>query len=112
MPLVGVNQDAGGIIDAVSIIKDGSNGNGNLTDRINEITNLPENRLSLNDLITGLASSGNEKHVKLASELLDLNLIEGIVSESRTLGNDCFDKISAKKDKNDENKLYLYLALP
>ena len=37
--------------------------------------------------------------------MLDLNLIEGIVSESRTLGNDCFDKISAKKDKNDENKL-------
>ena len=48
MPLVGANQDAGGIIDAVSIIKDGSNGNGNLTDRINEIKNLPENRLSLN----------------------------------------------------------------
>ena len=58
MPLVGVNQDAGGIIDVVSIIEDGSNGNGNLTDRINEITNLPENRLSLNDLITDLASSG------------------------------------------------------
>ena len=105
MPLVGDNQDAGGIIDVVSIIEDGSNGNGNLTDRINEIKNLPENRLSLNDLITDLATSGNEKHITLASELLDLNLIEGTVSESRTLGKDCFDKISAKKDKNDENKL-------
>ena len=66
---------------------------------------MPENRISLNDLLSNLASSGNEKHVKLASELLDLNLIDGNVSESKTLGEDCFDKISAKKDKNDENKL-------
>ena len=52
-----------------------------------------------------MASSGNEKQVKLASELLDLNLIDGNVSESKTLGEDCFDKISAKKSKNDENML-------
>ena len=57
MPLVCVNEGANGVIDVVSINKNGSNGNGlnvngnrngygngneNLSDRINEIRNLPE----------------------------------------------------------------------
>ena len=108
MPLVGVNQDANGVIDVVSINENGSNGNGlngngngngneNLTAKINEIKNLPENRVSLNDLILNLASSGNDKHVKLASDLLDLDLIKGKSLENEKLEENCFDKISAKK---------------
>ena len=113
MPLVGVNQDANGVIDVVSINENGSNrnglngngnGNANLTDKINEITNLPENRVSLNDLILNLASSGNDQHVKLASVLLDLDLIEGKSLENEKLGENCFDKISAKKDQKVESK--------
>ena len=69
--------------------------------RINEI------RINLirPNLTSNLASSGNDKHVKLASDLLDLNLIEGYVSENKTFREDCCDKISAKKDQNDGNEL-------
>ena len=37
--------------------------------------------------------------------MLDLNLIEGYVSENKTFREDCCDKISAKKDQNDRNEL-------
>ena len=44
-------------------------------------------------LYRNLAGSGNEKQIKLASDLIDLNLVQGNMSEN--LGPDCFDKISA-----------------
>ena len=59
---------------------------------------MPENRVTLNDLILNLASSVNDKHVKLASDLLGLDLIEGKSLENEKLRENCFDKISAKKD--------------
>ncbi len=50
-------------------------------------------RTSVEELIRNLARSGNEKQIKLASDLIDLNLVQGNASEN--LGPDCFDKISA-----------------
>ena len=54
-----------------------------------------------------LATSGNEKHTKLALDLIDLNLINGNESEKLannvepdTLGTDCFDKISVSANDN------------
>ena len=48
-----------------------------------------------------LANSGNEKQIKLASELIDLNMAQGNTSEH--LGPDCFDKISACNDNLSNN---------
>ena len=69
--------------------------NGNLTHRLQKINNigLLENIISVDELIMNLAGSENEKQVKLASELVDLNLVQGNMSEN--LCPDCFDKISA-----------------
>ena len=89
-------------------------GNGTLTDKIKEINEIPENRLSLDQLLLNLVNSGDEKHAKLALDLIDLNLIKGNESEkldknveSDILGTDCFDKISvlANKSKNTEQGL-------
>ena len=48
--------------------KSGSD-NGTLSKRINDINEIPENEIPLEQLLMNLANSGNEKHVKLASEL-------------------------------------------
>ena len=61
--------------------------------RLQEINNILEQRISVDKLIRNLAGSGNVKQIKLASELMDLDLIEGNTSEN--LGPDCFDTISA-----------------
>ena len=66
---------------------------GNLTSRLQKINNIPEKIISFIELIRNLAGSGNEKQIKLASDLIDLNLVQGNMSEN--LGPDCFDKISA-----------------
>ena len=68
-------------------------GNKYLNFRLQEINNISEQRISVDELIRNLAGSGNVKQIKLASELMDLDLIEGNTSEN--LGPDCFDKISA-----------------
>ena len=65
-----------------------ANGNGLVNKKIMEI-----NKITLEQFLSNLANSGNEKHVKLASDLLDLNMIQENVSNN--LGPDCFDKISA-----------------
>ena len=75
--------------------------NGNLTYRLQEISNIPEKRISVEELIRNLAGSGNEKQIKLASELLDLNLAQE--SKSEQLGPDCFDKISASHNNSSTN---------
>ena len=72
--------------------------NGNLTYRLQEISNIPEKRISVDELIRNLAGSGNEK---LASELLDLDLAQE--SKSEQLGPDCFDKISASHNNSSTN---------
>ena len=58
MPPIDDNRDAGGIAVSINIGKEmdndngsGSKANGNLTDKINEIKNLPENKITLNDLL-------------------------------------------------------------
>ena len=71
----------------------GSIDNGNLTSRLQEINNITEKSISVEELIMNLAQSGNVKQIKLASDLIDLNLAQGNGSEN--LGPDCFDKISA-----------------
>ena len=78
-----------------------------MTDRIKAINEIPENRISLDQLLLNLATSGKEKHTKLALDLTDLNLINGNESEKfdnnvepDTLGTDCFDKISVSANEN------------
>ena len=123
MPSIGAVRDSDDVIDVVSIngnefgtgngqafeidnvneIKNGSDlmDNGNLTYRLQEINNIPEKRVSVDELIRNLALSGNEKQIKLASELLELNLVQE--SKSEQLGSDCFDKISASQDNLSTN---------
>ena len=82
--IIGALMDSGDVIDVVSIngndfgtgngqafeidyvnaIKNGSNlmVNGNLTYRLQEINNIPEKRISVDELIRNLAGSGNEKN--------------------------------------------------
>ena len=120
MPLVGANKAAGDVIDVVSmdnsrlkgndLLANGTgNGyeNGTLNDRIKAINEIPEKRISLDQLLLNLATSGNEKHTKLALDLIDLNLINGNEPEKLannvepdTLGTDCFDKISVSANDN------------
>ena len=84
MPLVGVNQAADDIIDIISM--DGSNGNdlmanesgsdnGTLTKRNKAKNESSEKETSLAQLLLNLVNSGNEKHVKLASDLKRQSLI-------------------------------------
>ena len=123
MPLVGDSKAAGDVIDVVSMDNSGLNGNklmangtGNgydnvtLNDKIKEINEIPENRISLEQLLLNLANSGNEKHAKLALDLIDLSLVKGNESEnldknveSDILGTDCFDKISVSANKNNKD---------
>ena len=124
MPSIGEIRDSGDVIDVVSRpitgndygndigtgngqadgtdnvngLKNGSDtmANGNLTHRLQKINNIPEKIISVEELIRNLAGSGNEKQIKLASDLIDLNLVQGNMSEN--LGPDCFDKISASNE--------------
>ena len=87
MPLVGVRQAADDIIDIINM--DGSNendlmenefgsDNGILTKAKNEKL---EKETNLVQLLLNLVNSGNEKHMKLASDIMDLDLIKGNVSD-------------------------------
>ena len=78
-----------------------------MNDKIKAINEIPENRISLDQLLLNLANSGNEKHAKRALDLIDLNLVKGNESEkldknveSDILGTECFDKISVSANKN------------
>ena len=115
------DRDAGDVIDVISIIDNGNengqvNGNdigngtdknarlmaiGNLTSRLQEIRNIPENNISIEDLIMSMANSGNGKQIKLAFDLIDLNIVQGNTLEN--IGPDCFDKISACNDNLSNN---------
>ena len=55
----------------------GSIDNGNLTSRLQELNNIPEKSISVEELIMNMARSGNVQQIKLASDLLDLNLAQG-----------------------------------
>ena len=44
----------------------------NLTSRLQEIRNIPEKKITIEDLI--MTNSGNDKQIKLASDLVDLNM--------------------------------------
>ena len=61
----------------------------------------------MDQLLLNLANSDNEKYNKLASDIIDLNLIKGNASEkldnnveSGILGTDYFDKISVSANEN------------
>ena len=93
MPLVGVNQAADDIIDIISMDIHGTNGkdlmanesgsdNGTLTKRNKAKNENSEDKTTLAQLLLNLVNSGNEKHVKLASDLMDLDLIKGNVSDN------------------------------
>ena len=93
MPLVGVNQAADDIIDIISMDIHGTNGkdlmanesgsdNGTLTKRNKAKNENSEDETTLAQLLLNLVNSGNEKHVKLASDLMDLDLIKGNVSDN------------------------------
>ena len=112
-PLDTPMRDAGDVIDVVSI--DRSNGNetemnkdsgimanGNVNVRLQEINNIPEKRTTVEELIINLATSGNMKQMKLATDLSELNMIHGNLSDnlSDNLGSDCFDKISVTVNEN------------
>ena len=56
--------------------------NGTLTKRNKAKNEKSENETSLAQLLLNLINSGNEKHVKLASGLMDLDLIKGDVSDN------------------------------
>ena len=59
----------------------GSNG----IDLANESGSDTGNETTLAQLLMNLVNSGNEKHVKLASDLMDLDLIKGYVSDNLDL---------------------------
>ena len=105
MPLVGANH--------------GSNG----TDLANESGSDNGNEISLEQLLMNLATSGNQKHVQLASDLLELDLIQDNLGlngsnkneqeltldnnvKSDNLGPDCLGKssLSANGNQNSEHE--------
>ena len=100
MPLVGVNH--------------GSNGTDLANEPGSDIDN--GNEISLKQLLMNLATSGNQKHVKLASDLLELDLIQDNLGlndsneqeltldnnvKSDNLGPDCLDKSSLSENESD-----------
>ena len=78
-----------------------ANGNG-LNKKIMEINRIPENEITLDQLLFNLANSGNDKHVKLASDLIELNMTQN--NDYDNLGSDCFDKISASENIMQNNE--------
>ena len=71
MPLVGDIYGSNG----TDLANESGSDNGTLSKRINDINEIPENEITLEQLLMNLANSGNEKHVKLASDLLNLNFV-------------------------------------
>ena len=103
MPLVGANH--------------GSNG----TDLANESGSDNGNEISLEQLLMNLATSGNQKHVQLASDLLELDLIQDSLGlngsnkneqeltldnnvKSDNLGPDCLYKFSLSENGNQNSE--------
>ena len=56
----------------------------------------------MEQLLMNLANSGNKKHVKLASDLLDLNLVQENISDN--LGLNGSDKVPGKWKRKILNK--------
>ena len=100
MPLVGVNHGS------------------NRTDLAMESESDNGNEISLKQLLMNLATSGNQKHVKLASDLLELDLIQDNLGsdtneqeltlennvKSDNLGPDCLDKSSLSENGNQNSE--------
>ena len=82
MPLVGANH--------------GSNG----TDLVNESGSENGNKISLQQLLLNLVNSGKDKHVKLASDILDLNLVQESISAN--IGLNGSDKVLTNENENIE----------
>ena len=58
------------------------------------------NEISLEQLLINLANAGNEKHAKLASDLLDLNFVQENISDNLPLNGS--DKVLANENENIE----------
>ena len=82
MPLVGANH--------------GSNG----TDLANVSGSENGNKISLQQLLLNLVNSGKDKHVKLASDILDLNLVHESISDN--IGLNDSDKVLTNENENIE----------
>ena len=58
------------------------------------------NEISLQQLLLNLVNSGKDKHVKLASDLLDLNLVQESISDN--IGLNGSDKVLTNENENIE----------
>ena len=85
MPLVGANHGSNGI---------------NGTDLANETGSENGNEISLQQLLLNLVNSGKDKHVKLASDLLDLNLVQESISDN--IGLNGSDKVLTNESESIE----------
>ena len=117
MPLIGVNHGSNGT-NGTDLENEFGSDNGKRIKAINEI---PENEITLEQLLMNLATSGNQKHVQLASDLLELNLKKDNLGlngsnkneqeltldnyvKSDNLGPDCSDKISFSANGNQNSE--------
>ena len=87
MPLVGANHGSNG----TALANESGSDNGNET--------------NLAQLLMNLVNSGNEKHVKLASDLLDLDLIKGHVSDNLDLNDSDKNEQELTIDNNSETDM-------
>ena len=118
MPLVG---DLYGSKGTDLMANESGSDSGTMSKRIKDINEIPENEITLDQLLMNLATSGNQKHVQLASDLLELNLIQDNLGlngsdknereltldsnvKSDNLGSDCLDKISFSANRNSEHE--------
>ena len=79
----------------------GSNG----IDLANESGSDNGNETNLPQLLMNLVNSGNEKHVKLASDLMDLDLIKGNVSDNLDLNDSDKNEQELTIDNNSETDM-------
>ena len=79
----------------------GSNG----IDLANESGSDNGNETNLAQLLMNLVNSGNEKHVKLASDLMDLDLIKGNVSDNLDLNDSDKNEQELTIDNNSETDM-------
>ena len=63
------------------------------------------NETTLAQLLMNLVTSGNEKHLKLASDLMDLDLIKGNVSDNLDLNDSDKNEQELTIDNNSETEM-------
>ena len=66
---------------------------------------LLKNKITLVQLLLNLSNSGNEKHAKLSSDLMDLNLIQGNDSDNLGLNDSDKNEQELTLDNNTETDM-------